>query len=143
MEPKHMQAALTEAVSALTAGDFPVGAVLVHEGQIIGRGRNRVTSGADSTLHAEMDVLRQTASYLREHEGQCELYTTLEPCMMCAGAVAFAGIKRVVYATADPARGAAELFPQRAFYRSKQVTFELGDGGEKSQRLLESYEQRK
>lgn len=143
MEPTHMQAALHEAASALEAGDFPVGAALVHEGQVIGRGRNRVTSGDDLTLHAEMDVLRQAASYLREHEGQCELYTTLEPCMMCAGAIAFAGIKRVVYAAPDPARGVAELFEQREFYRSKKVSFELGNGDEESQRLLESYEQQK
>lgn len=143
MEHRHMQAALDEAASALRAGDFPVGAVLVHEGKVIGRGRNRVTSGDDLTLHAEMDVLQQTASYLRKHEGQCELYTTLEPCMMCAGAVAFAGIKRVVYAAPDPARGAAELFQQRAFYRCMKVSFEIGERGEESQRLLASYEQRK
>jgi tRNA(adenine34) deaminase len=102
-----MQQALREACQALQAGEVPVGAVVVHQGQIIGRGYNRVESRQDATQHAELIAIRQAA---RRQGGWrlegCQLFVTLEPCAMCAGAITWSRVARVVYAAADPKAGA-------------------------------------
>ena len=103
-----MRAALDEAERALAYGDVPVGAVAVHQGQIIGRGHNRREADQDPTAHAEMIALRQAAAALGHWrlEG-ATLYCTLEPCAMCAGAMVLARLPRLVYAATDPKAGAA------------------------------------
>ncbi len=91
-----MQAAINEARKGLEEGGIPIGSVLVHEGRIIGRGRNRRVQQGSAVLHGEMDALencgRQPASVYRE----CVIYTTLSPCAMCSGAIVLYGIPRVV-----------------------------------------------
>ena len=102
-----MQAALAEAEAAERDGEVPVGAVVVHEGEIVARGNNRVVRGSDPTAHAEMVAMRASGTVLGNYrlEG-CELYTTLEPCAMCAGAILHARLARLVYAARDPKAGA-------------------------------------
>ena len=102
-----MQAAIAEARSAEAEGEVPVGAVVVFQGGVIGRGQNRVIRDSDPTAHAEIVAMRAAAQYLRNYRlNGCELYVTLEPCAMCAGAILHARVQRLVFATADPKAGA-------------------------------------
>jgi tRNA(adenine34) deaminase len=102
-----MEEALRAARRALEAGDVPVGAVVVHAGEIIGRGCNRKNHDSDPTAHAEIIALRQAGTNLGNHRlGDCELFATVEPCPMCAGALVHARIKRLVYGADDPKAGA-------------------------------------
>jgi cytosine deaminase len=95
-DDQFMQAAIDEAEAGLKEGGIPIGSVLVHNGQIIGRGHNRRVQKASAVLHAEMDALenagRQPANVYRE----CVLYTTLSPCAMCSGAILLYGIQTVI-----------------------------------------------
>jgi tRNA(adenine34) deaminase len=102
-----MRAALNEAAAALEHDDVPVGAVVVFESRIIGRGHNQREQLQDPTAHAEMIAITAAASHLSSWrlEG-CTLYVTLEPCAMCAGAVVLARIPRLVFGANDPKAGA-------------------------------------
>lgn len=103
-----MTEALAEARLAHQAGDVPVGAVVVHEGQIIARGHNRREVDNDPLAHAEVMVLRQAAAFLgRWRLSGCTLVVTLEPCPMCAGAVVHSRIDRLVFGASDRRTGAA------------------------------------
>ena len=103
-----MQAALVMARQAEQAGEVPVGAVVVRDGEIIGRGSNAPIAGHDPSAHAEMQALRDAALRLGNYRlVDCELYVTLEPCLMCVGAMFHARIARVVYGASDPKTGAA------------------------------------
>ena len=103
-----MEEALRAAQRALDAGEVPVGAVVVHEGTTVGRGWNRVIRDHDPTAHAEIVALREAGSKLGNYRlGDCELFATIEPCAMCAGALVHARIKRLVYGANDPKAGAA------------------------------------
>jgi tRNA(adenine34) deaminase len=102
-----LRAAIAEAQSAEAAGEVPVGAVVVHDNTIIGRGQNRVLRDSDPTAHAEIVALREAGLHLRNYRLEdCTLYATLEPCAMCAGAIIHARIHRLVYAAPDPKAGA-------------------------------------
>ncbi len=102
-----MEEALRCAQRALEAGEVPVGAVVVCDGRIVGRGGNRNLSDSDPSAHAEIVALRQASAALGNHrlEG-CELFATIEPCAMCAGALVHARLKRLVYGADDPKAGA-------------------------------------
>ncbi|MBI5451674.1 MAG: tRNA adenosine(34) deaminase TadA [Gammaproteobacteria bacterium] len=103
----YMRHALALARRAEAEGEVPVGAVLVHDGKIIGEGWNRPIAAHDPTAHAEMAALRQGAAALGNYRlVDTELYVTLEPCLMCAGAMVHARIKRLVFAALDPKTGA-------------------------------------
>lgn len=103
-----MQAALEEARAAASAGEVPIGAVAVIEGQIVARGQNRVLRDVDPTAHAEMVALRAAAKTIGNYRlVECELFVTLEPCAMCAGAMIHARLGRLVYGAADTKAGAA------------------------------------
>lgn len=102
-----MQQAIAEAEQAAAQGEVPVGAIIVHNGDIIGRGQNRVIRDSDPTAHCEIVALRQAARHLRNYRlTGCDLYVTLEPCAMCAGAILHARIVRLIYAAPDPKAGA-------------------------------------
>ncbi|MBZ5702265.1 MAG: tRNA adenosine(34) deaminase TadA [Acidobacteriia bacterium] len=101
------QQALAEARAAAAAGEVPIGAVLVHEGQVIARSGNRTIRDCDPTAHAEMVVLREAARLLGNYRlADTTLYVTLEPCSMCAGAMIQARVARLVYGCDDPKGGA-------------------------------------
>lgn len=103
-----MRLALAEAELARAAGEVPVGAVLVHEGRVIATGSNAPIALHDPSAHAEMRALRAAASALANYRlPGCELYVTLEPCAMCAGAILHARLAKVVFAARDPKTGAA------------------------------------
>lgn len=105
---KFMREALALAQEARQAGEVPVGAVIVKDGEIVGRGYNCPISTADPTAHAEVRALRDAATRLENYRLlDCTLYVTLEPCMMCTGAMFHARIKRVVYGAKDPKTGVA------------------------------------
>jgi tRNA(Arg) A34 adenosine deaminase TadA len=102
-----LQAAIAEANTAEANGEVPVGAVVVFENKIIGRGQNRVLRDNDPTAHAEIVALRAAGRTLNNYRlNHCTLYVTLEPCAMCAGAILHARIRRLVYAAPDPKAGA-------------------------------------
>ena len=102
-----MRAALELAQEARLAGEVPVGAVVVKEGEIVGRGYNHPISAHDPSAHAEIAALRDASRRLGNYRlGGCELYVTLEPCAMCAGAIVHARLDRVTYGAADPKTGA-------------------------------------
>ena len=102
-----MREALGLANCAAEAGEVPVGAVVVKDGTVVGRGYNRPVSGMDHTAHAEVVALRDAAERVGNYRlMDCVLYVTLEPCAMCAGAIMNACISRVVYGAADPKSGA-------------------------------------
>ncbi len=103
-----MRLAVREAERALAHGDVPVGAVVVHDGAVIGAGHNEREHRQDPTAHAEILALRAAADRLGTWRIlESVLYVTLEPCAMCAGAIVLSRIPRVVYGTADPKAGAA------------------------------------
>jgi tRNA(adenine34) deaminase len=103
-----MREALAEAARAGVHGDTPVGAVIVHDGVVIGRGHNERELREDPTAHAEMIALREAARALGSWRVlEAVLYVTLEPCAMCAGAIVLARLPRVVFGTTDPKAGAA------------------------------------
>ena len=98
--------AIEEAERALAKREVPIGAIVVAEGRVIGRGHNLVETLADATAHAEMQAITAAASTLGgKYLKQCTLYVTVEPCAMCAGAIAWSQVGRVVYGAADAKRG--------------------------------------
>jgi tRNA(adenine34) deaminase len=102
-----MREALGLAAQAAAAGEVPVGAVVVCEGRVVGRGSNRPISSRDPTAHAEIVALREAARALDNYRlTGCELYVTLEPCAMCVGAMVHARLARIVYGAKDPKTGA-------------------------------------
>ncbi|MFN5632731.1 MAG: tRNA adenosine(34) deaminase TadA [Sphingomonadales bacterium] len=121
-----MEAALDLARLAADAGEVPVGAVVVKDGQIIGRGGNRPIAGHDPTAHAEIVALREAAAALgTDRLTGCDLWVTLEPCAMCAGAIAHSRIARLYYGASDPKGGAGEhgprLFEQQTVHHKPEV----------------------
>jgi tRNA(adenine34) deaminase len=103
-----MRAALAEAQAAANAGEVPIGALAVIGGAIVARGQNRVLRDLDPTAHAEVVAIRAAAQAIGNYRLlDCELYVTLEPCAMCAGAMIHARLARLVYAAQDPKAGAA------------------------------------
>ncbi|MEW6255965.1 MAG: nucleoside deaminase [Pseudomonadota bacterium] len=108
-----MQMALAEARAAAGRGEVPVGAVLVRGATVLARDGNRTRELNDPTAHAEMLVIRSAAGQLAsERLVNCDLYVTLEPCAMCAGAISFARIRRLYFGAADPKGGAVENGPR-------------------------------
>lgn len=106
-DQEAMQAALAEAELAEESGEVPIGAVVVHQGKIIGRGQNSLLRNIDPTAHAEIIAMRDAAKAIGNYRLLgCTLYVTLEPCAMCAGAMIHARLDRLVYATSDPKAGA-------------------------------------
>ena len=102
-----MRAALREARAADAADEVPVGCVVVHEGAVVGRGRNQVEGLQDATAHAEILAIGAASNALQTWRlVECTLYVTLEPCAMCAGAMVLARVGRLVYGAADPKAGA-------------------------------------
>lgn len=121
-DEKYMSMALIEAQKAFDAGEVPVGCVIVAQNQIIGRGHNLTEMLEDVTAHAEMQALTAATQTLGgKYLPEATLYVTVEPCVMCAGAIGWAQIRRVVFGAADPKRGYT-LWAPRALHPKAQVT---------------------
>jgi tRNA(adenine34) deaminase len=121
-----LDAAFAEAHAAAARGEAPIGAVVVQDGRIIARDGNRTREAKDPTAHAEVLVLRAAARQLgNERLTDCDLYVTLEPCPMCAGAISHARIRRLYYSAPDPKGGAVEhgarVFAQPTCHHAPEV----------------------
>jgi len=113
--PEPMRRALDEAAAAAATGEVPVGAVVTRDGALLGIGRNRMRADNDPSAHAEIVALRAAAQALGDWRlDGCDLWVTLEPCAMCAGAIALARVARLYFAAADP-KGGAVLHGPRLF----------------------------
>ncbi len=121
-DEKYMRLALLEAEKAFAADEIPVGCIIVCEDQIIGRGHNLTETLQDVTAHAEIQAITAAAQTLGGKYLQgCTLYVTVEPCVMCAGAIGWAQISRVVFGAADEKRGFQRFAPQ-ALHPKCQIT---------------------
>lgn len=125
-DEKYMRLALDEARMALEADEVPIGAVVVSpRGMVIGRGHNLTESLCDVSAHAEMQALTAAAATLGGKYLQgCTLYVTVEPCLMCAGAIGWAQVGRVVYGASDPKRGYRSFLPSRSPFHPKSTVTE-------------------
>ncbi len=126
-----MAEALRLAREAIAGGDVPVGCVIVRDGEIVGRGRNRREANADATAHAEVEAIREACARLRSWRLQdCALYVTLEPCPMCAGAIVNARIREVRYGAKEEKSGCCgsvlNLFEERFNHRPRVYQGPLG-----------------
>lgn len=136
-DERYMQLALAEARKAYTMGEVPVGCVIVADGQIVGRGHNLTETLDDVTAHAEMQAITAAASTLGgKYLTQCTLYVTVEPCVMCAGAIGWAQVKRVVYGATDEKRGFS-VFAPKAFH--PKCTVSSGVLEDECRELMQSF----
>lgn len=141
-DQEFMQAALDEAAAASNLGEVPIGAVIVLDGEIVARGHNLRETSNDPTSHAEMVAIRQAARHIGHWRLlETTLYVTLEPCVMCMGAIILARIPRLVYACRDPRAGAVGSIYD--FSRDErfnhQVEVSEGVLGEECSELLSSF----
>ena len=141
LDEKYMRMALQEAQQAADADEIPVGAVVVCQGRIIARAHNLTEMLCDVTVHAEMQVITSAANNMGgKYLTDCTLYVTLEPCTMCAGAIGWAQVSRLVYGASDPRRGYSLLAPQ-ALHPKTEVT--QGILAEECQSLIQDFFRRK
>jgi tRNA(adenine34) deaminase len=131
--PEPMRLALDEARAAAAAGEVPVGAVVTLDGRVVARAGNAPRRLSDPTAHAEMRAIRDAAAALgRDRLEGCDLWVTLEPCAMCAGAIAHARIRRLYYGAADPKGGGVEhgarVFAHPTCHHRPEVYPGLGEG---------------
>jgi len=124
-----MEEALREARRALALGEVPVGAIVVHDGRIVGRGCNRPLSANDPTAHAEVLALREAGQTIGNYRLlDCNLYVTVEPCAMCAGAITHARIRRLIYGAEDAKAGAVHSMLQVLNHPKLNHTVEVSSG---------------
>ena len=122
IDEKFMRLAIVEARKAANEGEVPIGAVIVADGAVVGRGHNLVETLCDATAHAELQAVTAASSTLGgKYLNECTLYVTVEPCVMCAGAIAWSQMGRVVYGTPDPKRGYTTVVG-RILHPKTQVT---------------------
>lgn len=137
----YMRQALQEAHKALSAEEVPIGAVIVCRGQIIARGHNLTERLHDVTAHAEMQAITAATEYLGgKYLTDCTIYVTVEPCIMCAGALGWSQISRVVYGATDEKRGFRRFAPQALHPRCEVVSGVLED---ECSNLMKSFFQRR
>ena len=138
---RYMQLALEEARKAFAMGEVPVGCVIVAQGQIVGRGHNLTETLQDVTAHAEIQAITAAASTLGgKYLTQCTLYVTVEPCVMCAGAIGWAQIHRVVFGATDEKRGFTVYAPKALH---PKCTVSSGVLEEECRELMQSFFARK
>jgi tRNA(adenine34) deaminase len=130
--PSLMDLALKSAETAGKSGEVPIGCVIVRDGQVIASAGNRTVTDRDPTAHAEILAIRQATAVIgSERLTDCDLYVTLEPCTMCAGAIALARIRRLYYGAGDPKGGAVEsgvrFFAQPTCHHRPEVYSAVGE----------------
>ena len=125
---RYMKMALDEASKAYEQGEVPVGAVVVCQGRVIARAHNLTETLTDVTAHAEMQAITAAANYLGgKYLNECTLYVTVEPCVMCAGALGWAQTKRVVFGAADEKRGFQRFAPQALHPKTEVASGVMAD----------------
>jgi tRNA(adenine34) deaminase len=137
-----MEEALRCAQRALEMGEVPVGAIVVCNGQIVGRGWNRNIMDSDPAAHAEIIALREAGATVGNHRlGDCDLFVTIEPCVMCAGAMVHARVKRLVYGSDDPKAGAVRSVMQLLNHPQLNHRIEVRSGvlAGRSQEVLQTF----
>jgi tRNA(adenine34) deaminase len=137
-----MELALEQAALAAQMGEVPVGALVIKDGQIVGRGHNRNLLDHDPTAHAEIVALRQAAARLGNHRlGGCDIFVTIEPCAMCAGAMVHTRLARLVYSASDPKAGAAGSVLQVINHPALNHRMEVVSGvlADRSAEILQSF----
>lgn len=140
-DDKYMRMAIAEAQAAAEAGEIPVGAVVVSKGIVIARAHNLTETLNDVTAHAEMQVITAAANYIGgKYLDQCTLYVTLEPCVMCAGALGWSQLGRLVYGADDEKRGYSNFAPEALH---PKTTITRGILAEESQELIRSFFKKK
>jgi tRNA(adenine34) deaminase len=146
-DERWMKEALRCARRALELGEVPVGAVVVHDGKIVGSGFNRNIIDHDPSAHAEMMALREAGAALGNHRlGACDLFATIEPCAMCAGALVHARIRRLIYGADDAKAGAVHSVMQVVNHPSLNHRMEIQGGvlaGECAAVVQEFFRQRR
>ena len=134
----YMRIALAEAAEAYEAGEIPIGAVITVNGKIIARAHNRTEALNDVTAHAEMQAITSAAEYLGgKYLPDCTLYVTVEPCPMCAGAIGWSQIRRVVYGASDEKRGYSRIMSRSPFH--PKCTVSSGVLAEECASLMRSF----
>jgi len=137
-----MEEALRCAQRALELGEVPIGAVVVRNGEIVGRGWNRTISDHDPTAHAEIMALREAGATIGNYRlGDCDLFVTIEPCAMCSGAMVHARIERLIYGSDDPKAGAVRSVIQVVNHPQVNHTLEVRSGvlAGRSAELLQTF----
>jgi len=141
-DEKFMQDALKQAVMAFESGEVPVGAVLVHNGKIIGKAHNQVELLKDVTAHSEVIAISSAGEYLQtKYFPDCTLYVTLEPCAMCAGAIGWAQIGRLVFAASDAKKGYRVKAPEVLHPKCEVISGILAEPAEKL--MLDFFKERR
>mgnify|MGYP003500418264 FL=1 len=136
-DTRYMTMALAEAQKAFAMGEVPVGCVIVANGQVVGRGHNLTETLQDVTAHAEMQAITAATNTLGgKYLSQCTLYVTVEPCVMCAGAIGWSQIRRVVYGAADEKRGFMTYAPKALH---PKCTISSGVLEEECRQLIQSF----
>ena len=136
-DERYMREALREAMSALSADEIPIGAVVVADGRVIGRGHNMTETLHDVTAHAEMQAITAAAEFLGgKYLNRCTLYVTVEPCVMCAGAIGWSQLGRLVYGASDPKRGYT-VFAPNALHPKTEVA--AGVLAEEAGRMMQDF----
>jgi len=141
-DEEFIRLALAEAEEARLQGEVPVGAIVVFDGAVIGRGRNAVIGSSDPTAHAEILALRDAARAVNNYRlTGATLYSTIEPCAMCAGAIVHARIERLVFGASDPKAGAVETFFQicSTDFLNHRVVVEGGILEAESRAMIQSF----
>lgn len=140
-DEQYMKQALQEAHKAFSEGEVPIGAIIVCRGQVIARGHNLTERLHDVTAHAEMQAITAATEYLGgKYLTDCSLYVTVEPCIMCAGALGWSQIPRIVYGAGDDKRGFRRFAPQALHPRCEVVSGVLE---EECATLMKSFFQKK
>jgi len=122
-DERWMRMALNEAEKAARAGEIPIGAVVVCKGRVVGRGHNLTEALGDVTAHAEIQAITAAAETLGgKYLTDCTLYVTVEPCLMCAGAIGWAQVPRIVFGAADDKRGYSAFVSRKPFHPRAVVT---------------------
>ncbi len=136
-----MGLALEQARLALEAGEVPVGAVVVHSDELIGRGHNRTRMDASVTAHAELVAMREAATHIGDFRlDPAQIYVTLEPCLMCLGAIHQARISRIVYGAQEPKFGAlGSVFDMQEHFALRRLEFTGGILAEESRELMQGF----
>lgn len=136
-DTRYMTMALAEAQKALAMGEVPIGCVIVANGQVVGRGHNLTETLQDVTAHAEMQAITAATNTLGgKYLTQCTLYVTVEPCVMCAGAIGWSQIRRVVYGAVDEKRGFMTYAPKALH---PKCTISSGILEEECRQLIQSF----